>query len=148
SPGSKATGSGSDNSDRVQALGPSRSRPSQNCRRAYFPLASSRLRDTFLAAVTTTAAADLSVQVGALRLRNPIIAARGTFGYGVAFAPLVDLNRLGGLVVKGLSRQPREGAPPPRLIETPSGMLNAVGLQNIGVRAFVAEKLPELRKYA
>jgi dihydroorotate dehydrogenase (NAD+) catalytic subunit len=98
--------------------------------------------------VTTAAAVDLSVQVGALRLRNPILAASGTFGYGLEFAHLVDLNRLGGLVVKGLSREPMDGAPPPRLVETPSGMLNAVGLQNVGVRAFVAEKLPALRKYA
>lgn len=90
---------------------------------------------------------DLTVQVGAVRLRNPILAASGTFGYGVEFANLVDLYRLGGLVVKGLSREPMEGAPAPRLCETPSGMLNAVGLQNIGVRAFVAEKLPVLRKY-
>jgi dihydroorotate dehydrogenase (NAD+) catalytic subunit len=97
--------------------------------------------------VTTAAAIDLSVQVGALRLRNPIIAASGTFGYGIEFAHLVDLNRLGGMVVKGLSREPIEGAPPPRIVETPSGMLNAVGLQNIGVRAFIAEKLPVLRKY-
>ena len=86
--------------------------------------------------------------MGALRLRNPILAASGTFGYGIEFAHLVDLNRLGGFVVKGLSREPIEGAPPPRLVETPSGMLNAVGLQNAGVRAFVAEKLPVLRKYA
>ena len=86
--------------------------------------------------------------MGALRLRNPILAASGTFGYGIEFAHLVDLNRLGGFVVKGLSREPIEGAPPPRLVETPSGMLNAVGLQNVGVRAFVAEKLPVLRKYA
>jgi dihydroorotate dehydrogenase (NAD+) catalytic subunit len=97
--------------------------------------------------VTTAAAIDLSVQVGALRLRNPIIAASGTFGYGIEFAHLVDLNLLGGMVVKGLSREPIEGAPPPRIVETPSGMLNAVGLQNIGVRAFIAEKLPVLRKY-
>jgi dihydroorotate dehydrogenase (NAD+) catalytic subunit len=90
----------------------------------------------------------LGVQIGALRLRNPIIAASGTFGYGLEFAHLVDLNRLGGLVVKGLSREPMGGAAAPRLIETPSGMLNAVGLQNVGVRAFVAEKLPALRKYA
>jgi dihydroorotate dehydrogenase (NAD+) catalytic subunit len=99
--------------------------------------------------VTTAATAiDLSVSIGALRLRNPILAASGTFGYGVEFAHLIDLNRLGGFVVKGLSREPIEGAPAPRLIETPSGMLNAVGLQNMGVRAFVAEKLPVLRKYA
>jgi len=97
--------------------------------------------------VTTAAASDLSVQVGALRLRNPIIAASGTFGYGVEFAHLLDLNLLGGFVVKGLSRVPIEGAPPPRIVETPSGMLNAIGLQNVGVRAFVAEKLPVLRKY-
>jgi dihydroorotate dehydrogenase (NAD+) catalytic subunit len=97
--------------------------------------------------VTSAVAVDLTVHVGAVRLRNPILAASGTFGYGVEFAHLVDLNRLGGLVVKGLSREPMEGAPAPRLSETPSGMLNAVGLQNIGVRAFVAEKLPVLRKY-
>jgi dihydroorotate dehydrogenase (NAD+) catalytic subunit len=94
-----------------------------------------------------TAEVDLSVQIGAVRLANPILAASGTFGYGVEFAHLVDLNRLGGIVVKGLSLEPIAGAPAPRLCETPSGMLNAVGLQNIGVRAFVAEKLPALRHY-
>jgi dihydroorotate dehydrogenase (NAD+) catalytic subunit len=93
------------------------------------------------------AAVNLSVDVGALRLSNPILAASGTFGYGVEFAHLVDLNRLGGIVVKGLSLEPMAGAPAPRLCETPSGMLNAVGLQNVGVRAFVAEKLPALRQY-
>lgn len=97
--------------------------------------------------MTSAAGVDLAVQIGAVRLRNPILAASGTFGYGVEFAHLVDLNRLGGLVVKGLSREPMEGAPPPRLCQTSSGMLNAVGLQNIGVRAFVAEKLPVLRNY-
>jgi len=90
---------------------------------------------------------DLSVQVGNLRLANPVIAASGTFGYGLEFAHLVDLNRLGGVVTKGLSRQPIEGAPAPRLCDTPSGMLNAVGLQNVGVDCFVKEKLPLLRKY-
>jgi dihydroorotate dehydrogenase (NAD+) catalytic subunit len=90
---------------------------------------------------------DLSVAIGALRFRNPIIAASGTFGYGLEFAHLVDLNRLGGLVTKGLSLEPIEGAPAPRLCETPSGMLNAVGLQNVGVRAFVEKKLPGLRKF-
>ena len=90
---------------------------------------------------------DLSVQVGALRLQNPVITASGTFGYGVEFAHLVDLSRLGGIVTKGISREPIEGAPPPRLCETPSGMLNAVGLQNVGVDAFLKEKLPVLRKY-
>jgi dihydroorotate dehydrogenase (NAD+) catalytic subunit len=90
---------------------------------------------------------DLSVRVGTLKLANPIIAASGTFGYGVEFSHLVDLNRLGGIVVKGLSVKPMAGAPPPRICEAPSGMVNAIGLQNIGVRAFVAEKLPELRRY-
>jgi dihydroorotate dehydrogenase (NAD+) catalytic subunit len=97
--------------------------------------------------VSTAVAADLSTSVGSLRLRNPIIAASGTFGYGVEFTHLVDLNALGAFVVKGLSREPLLGAPAPRVVETPSGMLNAIGLQNIGVRAFVAEKLPVLRKY-
>jgi dihydroorotate dehydrogenase (NAD+) catalytic subunit len=95
----------------------------------------------------TSSTPDLSVNIGALRLPNPILAASGTFGYGVEFAHLADLNRLGGVVVKGLSIEPMAGAPEPRLCETPSGMLNAVGLQNIGVRAFVAEKLPALRQY-
>jgi len=87
------------------------------------------------------------VNIGALRLSNPILAASGTFGYGIEFAHLVDLNRLGGIVVKGLSLEPMAGAPAPRLCETPSGMMNAIGLQNIGVRAFVKEKLPELRQF-
>lgn len=92
-------------------------------------------------------AVDLRVELAGLRLKNPIIAASGTFGYGVEFAELVDLNQLGGVVVKGLSAQPMDGAPAPRLCETPAGMLNAVGLQNIGVRRFVEEKLPALRGY-
>jgi dihydroorotate dehydrogenase (NAD+) catalytic subunit len=87
------------------------------------------------------------VQVGALRLRNPIITAAGTFGYGIEFAHLVDLNQLGGIVTKGISKEPIEGAPAPRLCETASGMLNAVGLQNIGVEGFLKDKLPLLRKY-
>jgi dihydroorotate dehydrogenase (NAD+) catalytic subunit len=90
---------------------------------------------------------DLSVEVAGIRLKTPVLVASGTFGYGVEFAELVDLNRLGGIVVKGLSAQPMEGAPAPRLCETPAGMLNAVGLQNIGVRAFIAEKLPALRAF-
>jgi dihydroorotate dehydrogenase (NAD+) catalytic subunit len=97
--------------------------------------------------VSSAGAVDLSVKIGALRLRNPILAASGTFGYGLEFAHLVNLNRLGGFVTKGLSREPIEGAPAPRLYPTPSGMLNAVGLQNVGVQAFVAEKLPVLRKF-
>src|SRR5260221_1574021 len=97
--------------------------------------------------VSSAGAVDLSVKIGALRLRNPILAASGTFGYGLEFAHLVDLNHLGGFVTKGLSREPILGAPAPRLYPTPSGMLNAVGLQNVGVRAFVDEKLPVLRKF-
>jgi dihydroorotate dehydrogenase (NAD+) catalytic subunit len=81
-----------------------------------------------------------------IRLRNPVLAASGTFGYGVEFAKQVDLNSLGGFVVKGLSREPIEGNPAPRLYETRAGMINSIGLQNIGVRAFVRDKLPELAK--
>jgi len=90
---------------------------------------------------------DLSVQVGALRLRNPILTASGTFGYGVEFAHLVDLNKLGGIVTKGISREPIDGAPSPRVCETASGMLNAIGLQNVGVEEFIKTKLPVLQKY-
>jgi dihydroorotate dehydrogenase (NAD+) catalytic subunit len=90
--------------------------------------------------------ADLSVSIGAVQLKNPVIAASGTFGYGVEFEDIVHLNRLGGFVVKGLSREPMAGNPPPRLYETAAGMLNAIGLQNIGARAFVDEKLPKLRE--
>jgi len=107
----------------------------------------SRVRVILFDEVSSAGAVDLSVKIGALRLRNPILAASGTFGYGLEFAHLVDLNRLGGFVTKGLSREPIEGAPAPRLYPTPSGMLNAVGLQNVGVRAFVIEKLPVLRKF-
>lgn len=78
-------------------------------------------------------------------LRNPVLAASGTYAYGVEFKALADLRALGGIVVKGLSREEMRGNPPPRLLETASGMINSVGLQNIGVRAFVAEKLPDLR---
>ena len=90
---------------------------------------------------------DLRVNVGTVPLKNPIIAASGTFGYGVEFASIVDLNRLGGIAVKGLSREPMPGNPAPRMVDAASGMVNAIGLQNIGVRAFVAEKLPELRRF-
>lgn len=100
-----------------------------------------------VANVSSANPVDLGVQVGALRLANPVITAAGTFGYGVEFAHLVDLNRLGGLVTKGISKEPIEGAAAPRLHETPSGMLNAIGLQNIGVEAFVRDKLPLLLKY-
>jgi dihydroorotate dehydrogenase (NAD+) catalytic subunit len=92
------------------------------------------------------AAPRLSVDVGGgLTLRNPVIAAAGTFGYGVEFAGIVDLSALGAIVVKGLSLGPSGGHPAPRLIETPAGMMNAIGLQNIGVQAFIATKLPALR---
>ncbi|MCU1296223.1 MAG: dihydroorotate oxidase catalytic subunit [Acidobacteriaceae bacterium] len=89
---------------------------------------------------------DLSVRIGEIQLKNPVIAASGTFGYGVEFEDIVHLERLGGLVVKGLSKEPMAGNPPPRLYETAAGMLNAIGLQNIGARAFVDEKLPKLRQ--
>ena len=88
---------------------------------------------------------DLSVQIGSLKLKNPLIAASGCFGYGVEYADLVDLSSLGGVAVKGLFLVEREGHPPPRIVETPAGMLNAIGLQGIGVRRFIDEKLPELR---
>jgi len=90
---------------------------------------------------------DLAVDLGPLRLKNPVLTASGTFGYGVEFEPFFDLSRLGGLVVKGLSPRPRMGNPPARVVETPSGMLNAIGLQNVGVDTFVADKLPELRRH-
>jgi dihydroorotate dehydrogenase (NAD+) catalytic subunit len=88
---------------------------------------------------------DLSVTIGSLRLKNPLIAASGCFGYGVEYAGVVDLSSLGAVAVKGLFLEEREGHPPPRIVETPAGMLNAIGLQGIGVRRFVREKLPELR---
>lgn len=88
---------------------------------------------------------DLSVQIGPLRLKNPIIAASGCFGYGVEYADVVDLSLLGGVAVKGLFLAEREGHPPERIVETPAGMLNAIGLQGIGVHRFIREKLPELR---
>ncbi|HEX4537647.1 MAG TPA: dihydroorotate dehydrogenase [Candidatus Acidoferrum sp.] len=97
--------------------------------------------------MTSAGPVDLSVNIGALRLRNPIIAASGTFGYGLEFAHLIDLDAIGAFVTKGLSLNSIQGSPAPRLCHTPSGMLNAVGLQNVGVRAFVAEKLPVLRKF-
>ncbi len=89
-----------------------------------------------------------AVSIGGLRLANPVMPASGTFGYGEEYADFVDLNRLGAVVVKGLSLDPSPGNPPPRIIETAAGMLNAIGLQNVGVRAFIAEKLPYLRNFA
>ena len=88
---------------------------------------------------------DLSVSIGSLTIPNPLIAASGCFGYGVEYAGAVDLSTLGGVAVKGLFLAPREGHAPPRIVETPAGMLNAIGLQGIGVHRFIAEKMPELR---
>jgi dihydroorotate dehydrogenase (NAD+) catalytic subunit len=90
--------------------------------------------------------ADLSVRIGSLQLANPVMAASGCFGYGVEYAQSLDLAALGGVVVKGLFLKERQGHPPPRIVETPGGMLNAIGLQGIGVHRFVAEKLPDLRR--
>ena len=89
---------------------------------------------------------DLSVNVAGITFKNPILAASGSFAYGIEFEDIVTLSRLGGFVTKGLSREPMAGNPPPRLFETAAGMLNAIGLQNIGARAFLDEKLPPLRK--
>jgi dihydroorotate dehydrogenase (NAD+) catalytic subunit len=89
---------------------------------------------------------DLSVQIGSLTLRNPFIAASGCFGYGLEYASSIDLSTLGGVAVKGLFLAEREGHPPQRIVETPAGMLNAIGLQGIGVHRFVKERLPELRR--
>jgi dihydroorotate dehydrogenase (NAD+) catalytic subunit len=89
---------------------------------------------------------DLSVTLGTLRLKNPLMAASGCFGYGVEYADVVDLQTLGAVAVKGLFLKEREGHPPPRIVETPSGMLNAIGLQGIGVHRFIDEQLPELRR--
>jgi len=89
---------------------------------------------------------DLSVQLGPLRLKTPLMSASGCFGYGVEYAGTVDLAALGAVVVKGLFLSERDGHPPPRIVETPAGMLNAIGLQGIGVRRFAREKMPELRR--
>jgi len=94
----------------------------------------------------TSRTPDLAVNVAGIELKNPVIAASGTFGYGIEFEDVVHLDRLGGFVVKGLSREPMAGNPPPRLYETAAGMLNAIGLQNIGARAFLEEKLPQLNQ--
>ncbi len=89
---------------------------------------------------------DLTTDLGFIKLKNPVIAASGTFGYGLEFAPFFDLSKLGGFVVKGLYFSPRPGNPPPRLVETPSGLINAIGLPGIGVERFAEEILPQLRK--
>src|SRR5215813_4945461 len=89
----------------------------------------------------------LAVDIAGIRFNNPVIGASGTFGYGLEFAELIDLNKLGGFSTKGLSARPLPGNPPPRIVETHGGMLNAIGLQNVGARAFVEQKLPLLREY-
>lgn len=96
--------------------------------------------------VTSSRRPDLSVTFAGLAFKNPIIAASGTFGYGIEFEDIVNLEKLGGFVTKGLSREPIVGNPPPRLFETSAGMLNSIGLQNIGASAFIEEKLPALSK--
>src|SRR3982074_2039670 len=92
-------------------------------------------------------APDLSVAFAGIKLKNPVIAASGTFGYGIEFEDVVHLNKLGGFVVKGLSAEPMAGNPPPRLYETPAGMLNAIGLQNICARAFIDAKTTQPREH-
>jgi dihydroorotate dehydrogenase (NAD+) catalytic subunit len=89
---------------------------------------------------------DLTVTIGELSLKNPVMTASGTFGYGAEFKSLVDLDRLGGILVKGLSLEPSKGNPPPRIFETACGMLNAIGLENVGLKAFIKHKLPILEK--
>lgn len=96
--------------------------------------------------MSTRPAPDLSVAVGGLELKNPVLAASGTFGYGTEYQDLFDPGGLGGVVVKGVSLEPRSGNPPPRICETPAGMLNAIGLQNVGLEVFLAQKLPALRR--
>ena len=91
---------------------------------------------------------DLKVKLGGLELQNPVITASGTFGYAREFKELVDLNRLGAIIVKGLSLEPAAGNPPPRIVETPCGMINAIGLENVGIEAFVEQKLPFLNSLA
>jgi len=94
--------------------------------------------------VSAGASVDTRVELAGIPLRNPVLTASGTFGYGLEFAPFLDLRRLGGIVTKSLTPLPRSGNPPPRIAEAPSGMLNAISLENIGVEAFAAEKLPAL----
>ena len=89
---------------------------------------------------------DLSVKVAGVRFSNPVLVASGTFGYGEEYSSLIDLSKLGGIITKSITLNPREGNPPPRTVETPSGMLNAIGLANVGVENFIKEKLPFLRK--
>lgn len=95
----------------------------------------------------TTSSNPLAIAIAGLEFKNPVIPASGTFGYGLEFLPFFDISKLGGFCTKGLSPKPLKGNPPPRIAETAAGMLNAIGLQNVGVKAFVEEKLPKLREY-
>lgn len=90
---------------------------------------------------------NLSVNIGPMKLKNPVLTASGTFGYGEEYSEYYDLGLIGGVMMKGISQKPREGNPPPRVYETPAGMLNAIGLQNVGLNKFLKEKLPFIRKY-
>lgn len=96
-------------------------------------------------ALKSDSTADLRVRIGTLQLRNPVMTASGTFGYGEEFSRLVNLHKLGGIIVKGISLEPRAGNPPPRIVETSCGMLNAIGLENVGVERFLTEKMDFLR---
>ena len=89
----------------------------------------------------------LEVEVGGIRMKNPVMTASGTFGYGEEFSPFIDLDKLGAIVLKGITLKPKRGNPPPRIIETPSGILNAIGLQNVGVEVLINKKLPYLQKF-
>lgn len=89
----------------------------------------------------------LEVEVGGIRMKNPVMTASGTFGYGEEFSPFIDLDKLGAIVLKGITLKPKKGNPPPRIIETPSGILNAIGLQNVGVEVLINKKLPYLQKF-
>jgi len=90
---------------------------------------------------------NLEVEIAGVKLKNPVMTASGTFGYGEEFSPFFDLDKLGAMVLKGITLKPKMGNPPPRIIETPSGMLNSIGLQNVGVEMLIKEKLPYLQKY-
>ncbi len=91
--------------------------------------------------------ANLKVNIGSVELKNPVMVASGTFGYGEEYSPYIDLNSLGAVVTKGISFHPIDGNPPPRIWETPSGLLNSIGLQNVGVKTFIKEKLPFLKGF-
>jgi dihydroorotate dehydrogenase (NAD+) catalytic subunit len=90
---------------------------------------------------------DLSVDIGKIKFKNPVLVASGTFGYGEEYSKLIDLNQLGGIITKSITSKPRKGHPPARTCETPAGMLNCIGLENVGVNRFIKEKLPFLRKF-